>query len=374
MVRPGGNHPAMRWPLSVPVLSDGVVTLRAHVADDVDLMTEMAQDEAMARWTAVPVPYERKHAEDYALSIMPRLWDEGTSRGWAIEADGRFVGNIDLRGTGVLDVGFALHPAARGQGIMARAVRLVVDHAFAEGIGEVVHWRGHVGNVGSLRVAHATGFTLHGTQPGLLWERGRAIDAWTASIRFGDAPLPRTRWLDDVVETERLRVRPFVAGDLPGIVEACQDPVTRHFLGVPLPDPYGDRHAKGFVDAAVWDAATGTRACWAIADREDDRLLGHLAVMRLGPPDPGQGEIGYWLHPAARGRGIMREALRGVVDHAFSPDGLDLRRLTVFAAASNVASNAVAVAAGFRRIGTETAAQLLGDGSYDDLHGYELLR
>jgi len=34
----------------------------------------------------------------------------------------------------------------------------------------------------------------------------------------------------------------------------------------------------------------------------------------------------------------------------------------------------VAVAAGFRHFGTQTAAELLGDGTFDDLHGYELLR
>ena len=32
----------LSWPLSVPVLSDGVVTLRAHTPADVDAMLEMA--------------------------------------------------------------------------------------------------------------------------------------------------------------------------------------------------------------------------------------------------------------------------------------------------------------------------------------------
>lgn len=373
MARPGGNHPAMRWPLSVPVLSDGVVTLRAHVAGDVDPTTEMAQDEAMARWTSVPFPYERKHAEDYALTIIPRLWDEGTSRGWAIEADGRFVGNIDLRGAGVLDVGFALHPAARGRGLMARAVRLVVDHAFAEGIGEVVHWRGHVGNVASLRVAHATGFTLDGLQPGLLWERGRAIDAWTASIRFGDAPVPRTRWLDDVLETERLRLRPMTEADVPRIVEAASDPATRQYIAG-LPHPYAPQAARAFVQATTWEAARGTQASWAVADRATDELVGHLALMRLGPPDPGQGEVGYWMHPDGRGRGLMQEAVGAAVRHALSPDGLDLRRLSLWAAAGNEASNAVARACGFTVTGRETKAEALADGTIDDAIGYEILR
>ena len=46
----------------------------------------------------------------------------------------------------------------------------------------------------------------------------------------------------------------------------------------------------------------------------------------------------------------------------------------LYAAAENPASNAVAVAAGYRHYGTQRAAERLGDGPFDDLHGYELLR
>jgi RimJ/RimL family protein N-acetyltransferase len=90
--------------------------------------------------------------------------------------------------------------------------------------------------------------------------------------------------------------------------------------------------------------------------------------------NPTSGEIGYWMHPAARGRGLMTEAVRMVVRHALDPEGLDRRRLVLYAAADNPASNAVAIAAGYQHYGTQRAAERLGDGSYDDLHGYELLR
>jgi RimJ/RimL family protein N-acetyltransferase len=121
----------------------------------------------------------------------------------------------------------------------------------------------------------------------------------------------------------------------------------------------------------VWQAAKGVKATWAIADRETDVLLGNVAVMDIHDRS---GEVGYWTHPDARGRGYMTEAVRAVVEHAFDPAGLDRSRLVLYAAAGNPPSNAVAVAAGFRHFGTQAAAELLGDGSVDDLHGYELLR
>ncbi len=361
--------------MSVPVLSDGVVTLRAHTPADVDDMFEMIQDPVMVRDTAVPHPSTRDDSEKYAFTIVRRGWDEGKHFGWAIEAEGRFAGNIDIRGGMPLaDIGYGLHPWARGRGLMVRAVHLATDWAFTEAGVEVVHWNAHVGNEASLRVAHQTGFTLIGVIPGLLHERGRVLDAWAGSRRFGDPPVPRTRWAESaVIDTERLRLRPFVEADIPHIVETCSDETTRHWLNG-MPHPYVDATARSYLDDCVWQAATGAKATWAVADRDTDVLLGNVTVMDMLGINATGGEVGYWTHPDARGRGVMTEAVRAIVDHAFDPSGLDRARVTLYAAAGNPASNAVAVAAGFRHFGTQTAAELLGDGTFDDLRGYELLR
>jgi ribosomal-protein-alanine N-acetyltransferase len=361
----------LRWPLSVPVLSDGVVTLRAHTPADIDDMVVMANDPESVRWTSIPSPNRHADSEQYALEIVPHGWDEGKHRGWAIEAEGRFAGNIDVRGAPVGDVGYVLHPWARGRGLMARAVRLATDWAFAEGGVEIVHWNTYVGNTASLRVAHQTGFTLHGVAPGLQHVRGRLVDCWTGSRRFGDPPVPRHRWAEStVIDTDRLRLRPFADADIPRVVETCSDPTTRHWLHN-MPHPYVDATARSYLADCVWQAAIGSKATWAVADRDTDALLGNVAVMDL---HSGSGEVGYWAHPDARGRGVMTEAVRAVVQHAFDPAGLDRARLVLYAAAGNPPSNAVAVAAGFRLFGTQTAAEPLGDGSFDDLHGFELLR
>lgn len=368
----------MEWPLNVPVLTDGVVTLRAHTPADIDDMLAMARDPLLVQWTSVPTPHERTDSEKYAFEIVPEGWNTGMHRGWAIEAAddegrSRYTGNVDIRGTTVTDIGYALHPWARGRGLMVRAVRLATDWAFVHAGAEVVHWRAHVGNEASLRVAHAAGFTLHALIPALLHERGRAIDAWTGSLRFGEPPYPARPWAGGAeLESERLRLRPFRRDDVPRVVGAGTDPVTRHWLSG-LPEPYTDAVALAYIDDCTWQAALGTKATWAIADRETDVVLGNVAVMDLLGIDPTGGEVGYWMHPDARGRGLMQEALRLVLQHAFAPDGLARRRLVLHAAVGNAASNRLAKAVGFRRFGTEHAAERLGDGSHDDLHGYELL-
>lgn len=368
----------MRWPLNVPVLSDGEVTIRAHVPTDLDAMVEMSTDPDMVRWTAIPDPYTRSMSEQFAFTVIPRGWEDGSHRGWAIEAvddDGRsrFAGNVDIRSKPIADIGFALHPWARGRGIMARAVRLAVDWSLSEGGVDIVHWRSHVGNEASLRVAHATGFTLHGTTPGMLLERGQVLDAWTGSFRFGDTPYALSPWAEPVViETDRLRLRPMSDHDVPRIIETCNDPMlSRYIAGL---SPCTPASARGQIDSAVWSSATGAKVTWAVADRETDLMLGNVTVMDLHGPNPTSGELGYWTHPDARGRGLTTEAVRAAIRHAFDPEGLDRRRLVLYAAASNDASNAIATSVGFTRYGTQRAAERLGDGSYDDLHGYEVRR
>ncbi|MCW2830116.1 MAG: family N-acetyltransferase [Aeromicrobium sp.] len=365
--------------MNVPVLSDGVVTIRAHVPTDIDPMLEMAVDPLMVRWTGIPVPHSRSMSEQFAFTIIPRGWADATHRGWAVEAvddegRSRFAGNVDVRQKPIADIGFALHPWARGRGIMARAVRLAVDWALTEGGVEIVHWRSHVGNVASLRVAHSTGFSLHGLMPGMLHERGQVIDAWTGSFRFGDAPVPRARWAEPtVLESDRLRLRPFTEADVPRLVEACSDPLSQHFLPG-LPRRYTPAAAHAYLHDCTWQAATGAKATWAVADRHTDELLGNIAVMDMLGVNRDHGEIGYWTHPDARGRGVTTEATGMVVQHALHREGLDRRRLVLYAAADNPASNAVARASGFAFYGTQRAAERLGDGSYDDLHGYEIVR
>ena len=97
--------------------------------------------------------------------------------------------------------------------------------------------------------------------------------------------------------------------------------------------------------------------------------------MDIQPAD-GSAEIGYWVHPAARGRGVASEATRMIVRHAAIPisdGGLGLRRLTLHAAASNLASQRVAENAGFALTGRQRAAERLGDGSVEDLLDYDLI-
>jgi ribosomal-protein-alanine N-acetyltransferase len=119
---------------------------------------------------------------------------------------------------------------------------------------------------------------------------------------------------------------------------------------------------------------------WAVADRDDDRLLANVSVFRLDDEMcPTGGEIGYWAHPDARGRGVVGEALDLVVAHTFTPvdaGGLGRHRLEIGASRDNAASRHVAERAGFALVGEVHQDAVVGvgaDRTLDDGVWYELL-
>lgn len=176
------------WPLCVPVLSDGIVTLRAHVDADLDDVLAMSLDPATVQWTEVPQESTMDSTRHFVFDVIPRGWADGSNRGWAIEAHdpalgaGRFAGNIDIRGHGNADIGFALHPWARGRGLMHRAIRLAGEWAFGHADIDQIRWKSHAGNDSSWQVAAAAGFEFTGTVRAGITHRGQTYDAWTAVL------------------------------------------------------------------------------------------------------------------------------------------------------------------------------------------------
>ena len=371
--------------MEAPRISDGQypdpIVLRPIAATDVDALVELGREPAMQRWTTVPSPYTRHDAEAFT-SRCAAGWTDGGALTLAIEALDdlgvpRFAGNVSLRpdGAGAAEIGYALAPWARGHGVMSRAVRMILRFGFDELDLQVVHWQAHEGNWGSRRVAWACGFRVEGLVRGLLSARNVRYDGWIGSVVRGEALSPTHPWLNvpDLVG-ENVVLRPWSEADVPRVVEACTDVRTQAWLPQ-LPSPYRVSDAQWYVRSREEQHASARGLYWCVADGDDDRCLGSVAVFGLAGPDPAP-EIGYWTHPDERGRGVMTEAVRRAVRHAVIPaqdGGLGLPRVTLRAAARNAASNAVAVAAGFTRTGVLRHGECLRDGSVDDFVLYDVL-
>lgn len=159
--------------------------------------------------------------------------------------------------------------------------------------------------------------------------------------------------------TARLVLSPPTDADIDAVFGACQDRDIQRYTTVP--QPYEREHAVGFVAKSAQGWESGSETIWAI--RLNGALTGVVGLHRLGG---GSGEIGYWVVPAYRKKGILTEACRAVIDWGFAPDGLGLARIEWRAVVGNTASARAARTLGFRYEGLIRAALANGAGRRDD--------
>jgi RimJ/RimL family protein N-acetyltransferase len=367
------------YPADVPVLSDDVVTLRALRPADIPGVVEQCNDPDSIRWTSVPVPYGEQQAAEWISSLVPAGWNDDRDLCFAVEHAGRFGGSVSLRpdSDGNAELAFGLTATARGKGVATRAVRLLLEWGFGQRGFPVVHWRANVGNWGSRRVAWAVGFHFGATIPKLLSQRGDRVDAWTGWLGADDRRRPRAPWFENpVLETPRLRLRSWRDDEIDRISSARTTEATAHFLPY-IPQPFHADRARGLLARVREQASTGTRFNWCVADAETDLGLANITLFDLiDDPQDRRGELGYWTHPDAQGRGVTSEAVRRVAEWYFTPataGGFGGLRLAIRTAGTNEAARRVAESAGFRWAGTERAAFALGDGTLDDQVLYDRL-
>ncbi|MFC4854780.1 GNAT family N-acetyltransferase [Actinophytocola glycyrrhizae] len=374
---------ALTFPDDVPTLTDGEITLRVHTLSDVDDVVVQCTDPESIRWTTVPVPYQRADAVGFVNEIVPSGWLTGKDLNFAIEAphaDGtrRFSGSIALRPmeAGVAELAFGLHPGVRGRGVCSRAVKLILDWGFSRPDIELIVWYAHVGNWASWRVAWANGFSYDGKVAKFLLQRGERHDAWCGSLRADDTREPKHEWhVPPTVETGRLRLRPHADADSHRFVEMMTDERSRHFGG-----RYSWLNDMPPVEKVLLRPleadARGERFDWTIADRATDELIGHIQLFNLGGLDKTAAEIGYAVHPDARGKGVLTEALRALVECSFTDrkkGGLGLRRLSLGTAASNTASRHGAEKAGFTHVASLPESFPTGAAGFEDEVVYALV-
>jgi RimJ/RimL family protein N-acetyltransferase len=150
---------------------------------------------------------------------------------------------------------------------------------------------------------------------------------------------------DERILGERVMLRAPDRRDADPIAAACNDPAVQRFLHV-LPTPYRRADALAWIESAPAHRQRGG-ASFAIVDPATDQLLGSIALNDVSA-GAGSGEIGYWVAPWARGRGVATDAARALTgwSHAHG-----IGRLTLYTELENWPSQRVALACGYRREG-----------------------
>ncbi|WP_349262047.1 GNAT family protein [Actinocrinis sp.] len=145
--------------------------------------------------------------------------------------------------------------------------------------------------------------------------------------------------------TERLTLRPFAAGDVDAVYQACQDREIQFFT--PAPSPFGRVDAERFVAKNAQDWAADRNYELGAFRRDGGDLVGSYCLTFLMA---GVYELGYWAAREQRGHGFSFEAARALCEWGWAT--LVVHRLEWWAMTGNTASKALAEKLGFQLEGT----------------------
>ncbi|OIJ86971.1 GNAT family N-acetyltransferase [Streptomyces colonosanans] len=176
-------------------LTTARLVLRTVGREDTDTVYAAAQEPDIQRWTTIPSPYLREHAEGFVGQVVPDGWaDDSMFTFGVFLPSGELVGMLGLtmRSLGVAEVGFWTVKEHRGNGYTTEATLAVSRWAFTQRSIDRLEWRAEVGNAGSRAVAQRAGFTLEGTLRSAVNNKGVRRDCWVGSLLPSDLGLPST--------------------------------------------------------------------------------------------------------------------------------------------------------------------------------------
>jgi RimJ/RimL family protein N-acetyltransferase len=158
----------------------------------------------------------------------------------------------------------------------------------------------------------------------------------------------------DAILGEGLSLRLPVAGDGPRWLELLHDPEQLRFATpsvVPVPATLADLEPR--IEAAAERYAAREPGTLIVADATaPDHLLGLVTWRWDVPPALQVSDIGYSVHPDARGRGVARRAVTTFVRWlVLDPEGPRQARVQLDHSVENTASCRVALSAGLAREG-----------------------
>jgi RimJ/RimL family protein N-acetyltransferase len=129
-------------------------------------------------------------------------------------------------------------------------------------------------------------------------------------------------------------------------VQAFADPWFERFSDW-APRTEIDAHRRRLEDEAA--RQRGEQLQFALAvPADDEQILGGVSLYEV-ELEQGRAAVGYWLAPAARGRGVATRAVRLLAQWAFAE--LAIMRIGLTCGPDNVASQRVAERCGFIREG-----------------------
>jgi [ribosomal protein S5]-alanine N-acetyltransferase len=153
--------------------------------------------------------------------------------------------------------------------------------------------------------------------------------------------------LDEPLSDGGVTLRDYAERDIPEILIAHQDDPRLHLLMGEDRPPSGAELGRA-AEREVLERAAGERATLTVLEAGSDTCRGQVRVHPLDW-DQSRAEIGIWVAPQVRGRGLGRGALKLAGEWLLRAGGV--ARVEIFADVDNPPMIRAAQAAGFAREG-----------------------
>ena len=154
------------------------------------------------------------------------------------------------------------------------------------------------------------------------------------------SPLP-------TLHTPRLTLRPMTVGDTDSITKMISDSRPEFSRWFGWANSSTRPAVKEYIQSAEEATAVGTEWHYVVL-LWSGRLAGRVGLSAIDTVNS-SAELGYMLRTDAEGNGIMTEAARGLLAHAFNEG--HLHRVTAYADCENERSQRVLTRLGFQREG-----------------------
>lgn len=184
----------------LPVIAGRKINLRPLRSSDIPSLVKHAGDREISRYTFIPHPYRKEHAEQFIK--MSRLWErKGIAQHFGIELkqSGEIIGAVGLfdldKRNQKTEIGYWLGMEYWGKGVASEAVSLVVQYCFRTLKLHRVYAHVFVGNVASERLLLRLGFQWEGLERDCRRRRGRWMDSILYAILKSEFKMSRVRTL-----------------------------------------------------------------------------------------------------------------------------------------------------------------------------------
>lgn len=162
-----------------PILSNDGIRLRAPEVSDLDFLFRMENDESLWTVSCNSAPYSRRQLKSYIEDSIHDIFSEHQVR-FVIEWRDNVTGCIDLTDADALQaraqVGIALLPEFRGQGIASLALQMICRYAESRLRMHQLYALVPADNDSSLKLFRDNGFAEKGRLQEWLWAGERFDD------------------------------------------------------------------------------------------------------------------------------------------------------------------------------------------------------